>query len=487
MFIRELEIRNFRVFSATEDQPFILDGFKIPNGQAGSGLNVFLGNNGTGKTSILDAIALCLTEYRGDSIEIADFNDPTQPLIVKAFAEKEFAYQGVMPRSCYKGKGFLFEAHVRSKNTAYLASSVVHDLLVIKAREGDKHDNDSVDLRVSVRNPWRGNRFSEINLSYIEKNRPYAIKTGMFNDTKFDRIMEDLNRQVLQQEKSTVGIDNEFEQLKSDLNSNILINSIQRFHKATDISVSLKIIDPFCPFDKAFLAHVTDKGIHLPLNKMGSGFEMIFSLLYSLSAIQATNKEIVVLIDEPELHLHPKLQEQFVKIILELSKRAQIILTTHSPLLLKQLFRYCPVNAKVLKKAQGNIQCNNVKEIVLPYTSADEINYLAFDIPSEEYFNELYGWLFERLNCKELPDFDKILCHNYQIPKDQKWTSMRSGKPRDMQCSLCTYIRNFIHHPENKHNEQYSVEQLATAIQQIRNILSQLKASPPKHPVDIFI
>jgi predicted ATP-dependent endonuclease of OLD family len=46
----------------------------------------------------------------------------------------------------------------------------------------------------------------------------------------------------------------------------------------------------------------------------------------------------LVLIDEPELHLHPQLQESCIKLIADLSQQLHIqwIMTTHSPAMINQ-------------------------------------------------------------------------------------------------------------------------------------------------------
>lgn len=55
MFISKLSIKNFRLFDDTKEHE--IKDFNIPNGKDdGSGLTVFVGENGCGKTMILDAI-----------------------------------------------------------------------------------------------------------------------------------------------------------------------------------------------------------------------------------------------------------------------------------------------------------------------------------------------------------------------------------------------------------------------------------------------
>ncbi len=51
MFIKQLQIKNFKCF---EDKTF--ESLAVPNGEKGSGLNILIGENGNGKTTLLEAI-----------------------------------------------------------------------------------------------------------------------------------------------------------------------------------------------------------------------------------------------------------------------------------------------------------------------------------------------------------------------------------------------------------------------------------------------
>lgn len=108
MFIKKILIKNFRLFS---DEPgFEIESINTPdNSNEGSGLNLFVGENGCGKTSLLDAIALPLLSYKADGFNLSDFYDPTKKACIQIFAEKNFDFKGTMPNQNYKGKGFIFD------------------------------------------------------------------------------------------------------------------------------------------------------------------------------------------------------------------------------------------------------------------------------------------------------------------------------------------------------------------------------------------
>ena len=63
MFISKVQIKNFKLFK-TEDN-FEIDNLNIPDSEnIGSGLTVVVGENGCGKSTIMEAIALTLLEYK---------------------------------------------------------------------------------------------------------------------------------------------------------------------------------------------------------------------------------------------------------------------------------------------------------------------------------------------------------------------------------------------------------------------------------------
>lgn len=69
------------------------------------------------------------------------------------------------------------------------------------------------------------------------------------------------------------------------------------------------------------------------LHRMGDGFKRLFVILFYLYHPRYK----MVLIDEPELHLHPSVIKKFLK-ILDSNKDTQVLMTTHHPTLVQARF-----------------------------------------------------------------------------------------------------------------------------------------------------
>ena len=73
-----------------------------------------------------------------------------------------------------------------------------------------------------------------------------------------------------------------------------------------------------------------NNGSHHNSDGMGEG---VLSLMFIVDALCGDEEELVV-IDEPELSLHPQLQVRLKKELLERTKKSQVVISTHSPNLL---------------------------------------------------------------------------------------------------------------------------------------------------------
>ena len=437
MFISNLIVKNYKLFN----DEFKITNFNVPdNINDGTGLTTIVGENGCGKTTILDAIACSLLEYKAESFGISDMNDSNKETEITIETNDAFNVKSVFPNSSFDAKGFKFIGKTREKsNQNKLLSLIMTDQLYIST-DDEKPKPGSPDLRMKVTNSFGTKRFNELDVLYLDKNRLYQTRAGTYNDTRFDRIMDDFNFQYYKNQDNVENLNTMLnEKIKKELSNKNLENAINKFKEISGHSLKLDFIDNYLPFKKANLVVETPSNMQIDLASLGSGYEMMFSLIYSFYMSKQSGKKLIILIDEPELHLHPRLQEKFVDFILEISKESQVILTTHSPLLIKQLSYNENVKNIVLKKEK---EVKEFDERKLSYISSNETNYLAFDLPSEEYHNELYESLMEKYSTSNgIKRFDNEL-----FIQQKKEDKIYPWEKQPNQVSIHTFIRNQIHH-----------------------------------------
>lgn len=76
--------------------------------------------------------------------------------------------------------------------------------------------------------------------------------------------------------------------------------------------------------------------LSLPFTEHSAGFQWFFSFLAAFSEYEHRDPPVVILLDEPALGLHARAQADFLRFIEErLTKRSQVIYTTHSPFMVQ--------------------------------------------------------------------------------------------------------------------------------------------------------
>ena len=205
-----------------------------------------------------------------------------------------------------------------------------------------------------------------------------------------------------------------------------------------------------------------DDGIQV--NKHGSGVRRLILLnFFRYEAEKKVNegKDVVYAIEEPETSQHSEHIRKMMDALKTLAARdhIQIIITTHSPYLVKQL-DYS--NLRLVSENGGARTISKVDTARLPYRTLNEVNYLAFGDISEEYHNELYGYLESRgdlnacLNAQPTLNYNKV---------------DRNGAVVVEQLCKTKIIRHQIHHPENHNNPHYTPGELKQSIELMRQYL----------------
>ncbi|EAD1885563.1 ATP/GTP-binding protein, partial [Listeria monocytogenes] len=204
---------------------------------------------------------------------------------------------------------------------------------------------------------------------------------------------------------------------------------------------------------------------NIPINKRGSGVKRLILLNFfraeaerRLEVLNASN--VIYAIEEPETSQHSDNQKKLIDAFIDLSNvpNTQIVLTTHSANIVKKL-DISHLRLITISGTSKVIEC--VSKGQLPYTSLNEVNYLAFNEISEEYHNELYGYIEEQ----------GILKVFKQNKPTQPYNRVRGGSKVTEQKILTEYIRHQIHHPENQLNKRYTESELASSIELMRDFI----------------
>lgn len=177
---------------------------------------------------------------------------------------------------------------------------------------------------------------------------------------------------------------------------------------------------------------LVDDGVFTSLKKKGDGVKSLFSIAL-LSTVES-NKNRIILIDEPENHLHPDAIHYINSVIANLSINNQIIISTHNPIFVDRL------------NVGSNILVANGKAI--PATKIDEIRKNIGVRCSDNLIYSDYVVVVEGLSDKELleryfanyPDLQKLL-------KSSKITIRSIGGTHNLESevySLNRYLCNYL-------------------------------------------
>lgn len=200
----------------------------------------------------------------------------------------------------------------------------------------------------------------------------------------------------------------------------------------------------------------------IPINKRGSGVKRLILLNFFRAEAERRRNEsnvpdVIYAIEEPETSQHPKHQRKLIEAFIELSRsdNTQILLTTHSPSIVK-LLEFGHIK---LIKEEPQREVVNVQRGDLPYPSLNEVNYLAFGESNDEYHNELYSFIESESLLSDFKNGKETI--NYIRIKN-------NGDTMEEQKVISEYIRHQIHHPENTLNEKFTDQQLQESIHQMR-------------------
>jgi predicted ATP-dependent endonuclease of OLD family len=471
--IDKVYIKNFR--SIEETQISLKD------------ISIFIGNNGTGKTSVLEAIHFALSPYYlSGRIKYTDFfNGINEPIFIEIeFADKfnilipdGFAEQTVV---CKKIHLDIKKREKASPNKSFSDGFVIsHWYVPVNPKTSDsgwEQPRKSSGSKFQFTERSLALNYAkldtEVRSFYFNKNRTMQLKKGY--NSSITSLFDDFNWRFLNNIKKNeddyfTNKENLENQIISKIDDRTIKKSLlalnERLNQFSLEKVGISFIESQAPFNNAFLSNAVG-GLNLNVDNLGSGIEMIISLLYLETMASLSKENILLIIDEPELHLHPSLQEKFIQYLKSISSEKQIILSTHSPYFYKNCCS--DSNIKLLITETIDKKCNikesDIQLDVFPWSpSWGEINYFAYGMATIEFHNELYGYLQTINHTSKITELESIL-NQKGITKNKIWIREKDNNITQMEVTLMTYIRNLIHHPENRHNAQYTNNELQESI-----------------------
>ena len=337
MKIKSIHIENFRGFAILD---LLFEKFTS-----------LVGENGTGKTAVLEAINLDMSPaFVASRIDEQDFNnqDLGDIKIVIIFDETfiaklpdGYATQDV---PCV---GVELLAKRRNQATPGKALSeefvvthyVMPDESVSKTQDGwiSKRKNGS-DFKFTVRQisfPLELDNFPRC--FYFDKNRENQSKIG-FNST-LQKIAQEYNWRF---RKSLENNKDKFQSKWNEIYDMVISNVDEKKLKDTFVPVKTKfvnflgkkyeglelsILNLEQPFSKSFFS--LRNGLNqIEHSNLGSGISMTLSYFLLETISNLAKEQLIILIDEPELHLHPQLQHKLQQHFK--NTPLQIIISTHS-------------------------------------------------------------------------------------------------------------------------------------------------------------
>ncbi len=182
--------------------------------------------------------------------------------------------------------------------------------------------------------------------------------------------------------------------------------------------------------------------------------QIVFRGSYVLRDISSIKSE-VLLIDEPEISMHPKWQNKILDFYKQLiidetgNQSSQLFVATHSEHIIKNAYQKGDL-ILVLSNSGSEINVKPIQDLKTFSFSPTypEIKYFAFNISSIEFHDELYGYIKEMNNLVQEKDVENFFLQKRE-KQTKKWARLKNNifnTPEEV--TLMTYIRNVIHHPE---------------------------------------
>jgi len=330
MYLAELKLWNFRKYGGTEwdlEKPHL----KVPFNK---GLNVFIGENDSGKTAILDAIKIVLKTHAYEWIKIEEtdfFNTAAKlriELLFKGFSEEEAKnFTEWLGWETLKENGQ--DYHIPILRLIYQVEFDRSNSRILPADICAGMDDVGYQLNAEAKEYLKCTylkalRDADNELTAKRNSRVSQILHGhkLFNTSTHDFVQQfgELNKQIKIWFENSEGEESNYQQIKG-----VIDEFLSKFiDDSTKSDLSLSDPDIKAILEKITLAIADAKNLGLgTMNRLFMAAELLH-LRKQWDGLK------ICLIEELEAHLHPQAQMKVIRTLQE-ETEVQFILTTHSP------------------------------------------------------------------------------------------------------------------------------------------------------------
>ena len=164
-------------------------------------------------------------------------------------------------------------------------------------------------------NLWNDDSFLELSKEKLS----YTIGTY-----KFRSIPDYIRSKIMN--KVTEGIDKSSQQIMEEV-----FSEINEIFQVLDENIDIKLVgmSKASSLEEILPIFKNSSGDTFDINSLSSGEKQLFLRTLAIKTMEPQNS--IILIDEPELSLHPRWQQRIVDVYRKIGKNNQIIIATHSP------------------------------------------------------------------------------------------------------------------------------------------------------------
>lgn len=270
-------------------------------------LIVLAGVNGSGKTTILEAIK---DFFDNKNINFGDIEKSNVNLKIffEDFEKKQIEEAEKSSIDNYEHKLQDFFSALQSYEYNRKNNGEYYSYLIAKFFE-----NPPKIIYVPAEN-----KFEEIQTYSTTLSKEYK-----FINTINSNIIRDIPSYIATRRNYLATIE---EDLTMKEVTNKVVNEINSIFNILELDVKLK---GFSKDEKTMPIFENSASEEFDINDLSSGEKQLFLRTLSIKMLEPNNS--IILIDEPELSLHPKWQQRIIEVYKKIGENNQIIVATHSP------------------------------------------------------------------------------------------------------------------------------------------------------------